>query len=641
MAESVRYDVNFDAKQAQAELKRLNQSIKEGEGLIGQLTVKLKLFKAQMAASTDPNEMNRLAKSIRDTKSQIDSLTAATKPVKGVFDGITGSLAKMALGYLTIEKGIQAVTYAFKKGYAEITEYNKELRGAAAAANKAGESQYELLKATEQVNDRGLVDGSIKLRVMKNLLEAGFGLKDAREMMEAMIVTSEVFGKTTESLADKLTQGSEAIKLGRERGIAALGIIVSLKDKQKEESEILDDLNPKKLTAAQLTKLHAEALEQAARGQIRFNESQKAVDKRIERLSLAWDDYWESEGRNLESNAFVKFLIEGTTWALNKATNLNNEFAATKTSTDVFKSNMGWGAAGKENADEFSKWLDGLRTDFESDQLKAYNNELERLKKLTTDRRNTAIDRAVERFQIGEDMRGGGFVKDPDSIDANVTEHDIAQRKRDLDAYKKYLDEKYKMEADAIDARERYEEESNRRIQQENMDFARNFTDVIGQSAARGFRGIEQMWKQMLQRMLAEAISMGLLSFIFPAAAKGGAFGFVGRLLSGGYDSGGYTGYGDKYEPAGVVHRGEVVWSQEDVSRFGGLSAVEAVRPTAGKARSYGGHYFGGGEVTPLMNSGRVNVNNVLKIKMDGFDVAYALEAPNGGYERLNRARGN
>lgn len=41
---------------------------------------------------------------------------------------------------------------------------------------------------------------------------------------------------------------------------------------------------------------------------------------------------------------------------------------------------------------------------------------------------------------------------------------------------------------------------------------------------------------------------------------------------------GGYTGDGSKYQPAGVVHRGEVVWSQADVRRAGGVGAVEAMR---------------------------------------------------------------
>ncbi len=45
-----------------------------------------------------------------------------------------------------------------------------------------------------------------------------------------------------------------------------------------------------------------------------------------------------------------------------------------------------------------------------------------------------------------------------------------------------------------------------------------------------------------------------------------------------GFASGGFTGYGDKFDPAGIVHKGEVVWSQSDIAKWGGVGAVEAMR---------------------------------------------------------------
>ncbi|MFV3388010.1 tape measure protein [Pseudomonas sp. NY15364] len=54
-----------------------------------------------------------------------------------------------------------------------------------------------------------------------------------------------------------------------------------------------------------------------------------------------------------------------------------------------------------------------------------------------------------------------------------------------------------------------------------------------------------------------------------PAPSAGAVPGFAG---------GGYTGPGGRLEPAGVVHRGEVVWSQLDVARAGGVAVVEAMR---------------------------------------------------------------
>jgi hypothetical protein len=47
------------------------------------------------------------------------------------------------------------------------------------------------------------------------------------------------------------------------------------------------------------------------------------------------------------------------------------------------------------------------------------------------------------------------------------------------------------------------------------------------------------------------------------------------------FHTGGYTGDGGKYQPAGTVHKGEVVWSQEDVAAVGGAQAANSMRPTA------------------------------------------------------------
>ena len=53
----------------------------------------------------------------------------------------------------------------------------------------------------------------------------------------------------------------------------------------------------------------------------------------------------------------------------------------------------------------------------------------------------------------------------------------------------------------------------------------------------------------------------------------------VGKVFDGkGYSTGGYTGAGRVNEAAGIVHKGEVVFSQRDVAKFGGWQAVEALR---------------------------------------------------------------
>lgn len=65
----------------------------------------------------------------------------------------------------------------------------------------------------------------------------------------------------------------------------------------------------------------------------------------------------------------------------------------------------------------------------------------------------------------------------------------------------------------------------------------------------------------------------------YGAAAIIGVGAFLAAMAAtGSFATGGYTGDGPRNQPAGVVHRGEVVWSQSDVAAHGGASRVNAMR---------------------------------------------------------------
>ena len=118
-------------------------------------------------------------------------------------------------------------------------------------------------------------------------------------------------------------------------------------------------------------------------------------------------------------------------------------------------------------------------------------------------------------------------------------------------------------------------------------DVTRGFIDdlIHGESAADAFAGA-------LSR-IADALLDDVLNSIFKVnSAAGGSGGLLSGLLSlfgggasryaglsgGLFSEGGFTGPGGKYQPAGIVHKGEVVWSQADVARAGGVGTVEALR---------------------------------------------------------------
>jgi tape measure domain-containing protein len=70
------------------------------------------------------------------------------------------------------------------------------------------------------------------------------------------------------------------------------------------------------------------------------------------------------------------------------------------------------------------------------------------------------------------------------------------------------------------------------------------------------------------------------LNNIFDGKSLGGipGGGLLGGLFSFLFADGGYTGDGGKNQPAGIVHKGEVVFSQDDVRRFGGAKNVDRMR---------------------------------------------------------------
>lgn len=90
----------------------------------------------------------------------------------------------------------------------------------------------------------------------------------------------------------------------------------------------------------------------------------------------------------------------------------------------------------------------------------------------------------------------------------------------------------------------------------------------------------------MAIQMLIVKPLLGMFGFSGGGFVDGAGGGFAGVI---GYDSGGYTGHGGKYEPAGVVHRGEFVMSKEATSRIG-VGNLEALHRGALAGFAAGGY---------------------------------------------------
>lgn len=106
-----------------------------------------------------------------------------------------------------------------------------------------------------------------------------------------------------------------------------------------------------------------------------------------------------------------------------------------------------------------------------------------------------------------------------------------------------------------------------------------------------------------LARIAAKQATSALFNAGFNAFA--GPVGAVQRerIQIPGFDGGGFTGYGGRLEPAGLVHKGEGVLNQDDMRALGGPSAFHALR--AALRRGYDAGGIGGQVPARVSLSGR------------------------------------
>lgn len=109
--------------------------------------------------------------------------------------------------------------------------------------------------------------------------------------------------------------------------------------------------------------------------------------------------------------------------------------------------------------------------------------------------------------------------------------------------------------------------------------------------------GMEAMVAAAVARV-KELIAAGMVSGSEAVAFSQRIQDLVSRLKSGNYWSGGFTGTGGKYEPAGIVHRGEYVVPKKDVNQRTGLPYADAMgrlqRGASGPGYAGGGFVRGG-----------------------------------------------
>ncbi|HFP3394662.1 TPA: phage tail tape measure protein [Escherichia coli] len=156
--------------------------------------------------------------------------------------------------------------------------------------------------------------------------------------------------------------------------------------------------------------------------------------------------------------------------------------------------------------------------------------------------------------------------------------------------------------------------------------------DGIAQNMAAMLTGSEQNWRgftrsvlSMLTEIFLKQAMVGIVGRI--GSAIGGAFGGGASASTGTaiqaaaanfhFATGGFTGTGGKYEPAGIVHRGEFVFTKEATSRIGVGNLYRLMRGYA-----EGGYVGAAGSPAQMRRADGINFNqnNHVVIQNDGIN---------------------
>ncbi len=154
--------------------------------------------------------------------------------------------------------------------------------------------------------------------------------------------------------------------------------------------------------------------------------------------------------------------------------------------------------------------------------------------------------------------------------------------------------------------------------------------DGIAQNMAAMLTGSEQNWRgftrsvlSMLTEIFLKQAMVGIVGSIGSAiggAFSGGASASTGTAIQAAaanfhFATGGFTGTGGKYEPAGIVHRGEFVFTKEATSRIGVGNLYRLMRGYA-----EGGYVGGAGSPAQMRRAEGINFNqnNHVVIQNDG-----------------------
>lgn len=151
-----------------------------------------------------------------------------------------------------------------------------------------------------------------------------------------------------------------------------------------------------------------------------------------------------------------------------------------------------------------------------------------------------------------------------------------------------------------------------------SLDQIKGFFDDTVRNIGRLWSGLESLAKAPISFIINTVINDGLIGAFNTVAGWIPGVTRLNPIRIAGFDAGGYTGDGDKMEPAGLVHKGEFVFTKEE-TRKAGVGTFQKI------VRILRNGYADGGFVNPVEGGGTISQGYSGLNGHNGIDIAGPL----------------
>ncbi|QHR69105.1 tail length tape measure protein [Escherichia phage tonn] len=576
----------YNAYKAQTELEEIKKTVQETTGLSGEFAEKIAIGIKELSDKTGESAED-LAKAYITTK-----------------DGASEAIKKLVDVGMTYDDAKKKVNEY--KGASSFVSLNNEIANHKNKVLELGDSWYEVLKAKR---DYASPSGGL----------LGKELGYVNPMLKFALNTYEDIGKVVKDANKDMAERAERIdkeNLALNRVRAAQEALNKAIEDQKNVARSADEELKKR--AAENVEFRRKELEEIKKQEQKKKEAKGGIvrgpteqlDKELYVLKAQLEMLKEHRTVNDVISRQRKSL-----WSIEKQIEILEEAQSKRKLTGAEQALLNEQKAVLEMARQKAELGDQIvlqerKNKLEQDSIKFIREtqaaiDVLGLKQLGYTEKQ--IERELELRKLRTDYEAQG---------GSVSDEVFQQMEAKLKQYYQTQDEvQGNWLAGAKNAWEMFAEDANNaygNVQQIASEALNGLTNQLANFIATGkanFKDFSTAIIKMIIQMITKMVVFNALSGLM-----GGQTWTMGSLLKniGGFAGGGYTGDGGKYEPAGIVHKGEFVMTKEATQRIGVGNLYRMMRGYANGGVVGSSGYTGGGAVTggaPQFNIGGIDVS--------------------------------